>query len=329
MKMKLSILLGLLLAVSFSCFSQDYDDIYYNSSKKKTKKTSVIVAQEENAEHSLLKSESGLERDVDEYNRRYTVQDTLYDNNGSSGNQGDFVYTDRIKRFHNPSVIVETNDPELAEIYYVSTTPSVNLIIGTPTYSWSPYWYDWYYPSYSWHIGWHGSAWSYCGWNWSFGWGWDWCYPIYHHHHHYPIWGHHHPVHGINPPAGGHRPTYNAGGRRPNIGYNKGNTGGRRPSISAGHRNNGTINTDNGRRPSVNRNTVMSGSNKSSGRRPSVNKTVNNKQSKETYNNNNSRSSQSSRSSGYSSGSGGSRGSFSGGNSGGGSRGGGSRGGRR
>ena len=344
MKMKLSILLGLLVTVSFSCFAQDYDDIYYNSSKKKAKKTTVIVEQNENTvtdtNNGVSYVSQGVVRDVDEYNRRYSVLDTLaYDNSVSSENQGDFVYTDRIKRFHNPSVIIETNDPEIAEIYYVSTSPNVNLIVGTPSSYWNPYWYDWYFPSYSWHVGWYGPSWYNWGWNWSFGWGWDWCHPVYypHHHHHYPSWGPivpNHPGHGVKPPAGGHRPTYNAGGRRPNVNRSSGSNAGvgRRPAVTVGNRNNGTVSNDknNNRRPSVNINSGTSENNKSSGRRPAVNKSNddNKKQSRESYNNN-SNSSRPNRNSSYSSGSGRSRNSFGGGNSGGGNRGGGSRGGRR
>lgn len=343
MKMKLSILLGFIVAVSFAGFAQDYDDIYYNSSKKKeSKKTVTVEKKNATTVKTAVSSDNYIGtdysymdvnnlRDVDEYNRRYTLQDTLSYDSVSVENQADFVYTDRIRRFHNPSVIIETNDPEVAEVYYVSTSPNVNLVIGTPTYYWDS-WYDWYYPTYSWRAGWYGPAWRpWYSWGWGWSFAWDWYSPIYHPH---PSWGHgapHHPGHGIGHANAGYRPTYNAGGRRPFGSYSSGNVGnGRRPAVSNGSRDNGSVNiNNNGRRASVNRNSGT-GSN-SGGRRPAINQSSERTQSRESYNSNNSNSSRSSRGSGYSSGSG-SRGGFGGSSSGGsrgGSGGGGSRGGRR
>lgn len=329
MKLKIFLLFSLLVAVTFSVCAQDYDDIYYNSSKSKKKETVKTKQTEQKTKTINSTSDDtyisdGIEndRDVDEYNRRYTFAvDTIANDSIAIEETGDFVYTDRIRRFHNPTVIIETNNPELAEVYYISTTPSVNLIVGTPSYYWgAPYWYDWYYP-YAWRTGWYSSVWygpswftPWYGWGWSFGWTWG----APHHHHWAP--GHiHHPGHGVA--SGGiHRPGYNVGGRRySGAGNNYGI--GRRPATPAVNRHNGVGLSNGTRRPSVG-GTQSSGNNT---RRPSFVNNTNNRQNKtnDSYNNTNR---QSHRNSGYSSGSnGGSRGS-SGGNRGGS---GGGRGGRR
>ena len=320
MKIRLPILLSILISVTFAGFAQEYDDIYYDSSKTKKKeatKKTKSSAIEESPDSSIIY------RDVDEYNRRYTSNiDTIAYDSISEEKQGYFIYTDRIRRFHNPTVIIETNNPELAEVYYVSTTPSVNLIIGTPSYYWgSPYWYDWYYP-YSWRTGWYGPSWysSWYGWNWSFGWTWGTSH--FHHHHWYP--GHiHHPVHGTV--SGGiQRPDYRPGGNRytgagSNIGI------GRRPSTPPSNRNNSTsVSGGTTRRPGVSGSSTNSGDSRRQGNKvSSSDKRKNNSQEKYT----NSNSNRQSRRSSYSSGSDNNR--SRGGFSGGGSRSGGGRGGRR
>lgn len=327
MKIKLSILCGFLMAISLSGVAQDYDDIYFDSSKdkkKETKKVTVKKTQQLVNQNNTVVDFDGItnERDVDEYNRRYmyNVVDTLVQDSLPIENDGDFVYTDRIKRFHNPSVIIETNDPDLAEAYYVSTSPEVNIIVGTPSYYWgTPYWY---YPSYyTWYTGWYGPDWytPWYGWGWSFGWTWG---PHYHHHHHHwypgPVYR---PGHGVAN-GGIHRPAHNAGGRRySGAGSNYGI--GRRPATPAGNRNG--ISSENGsnRRPGMGGVQSSGGSN----RRPSVVKNnSDNRRSerKNTYNNSERRSSN--RNNGGFSSDGGSRNrGFSGGGSRGGSGGGGRR----
>lgn len=340
MKTKLSLVLSLIFAVSFSGIAQDFDDIYYNSSKSKKHETKTEVQSNiTNVQESAIvdNSTEGSMRDVDEYNRRNVV--AQYDSTMTDSllvGQGDFVYTDRIKRFYNPSVISETADPELAELYYVSTTPSVNLIIGTPTYGWDPYWYNWYSPSYSWYAGWYGPRWysPYYAWDWNWSFGWGWHYPM-----HYPHWGYgpscypghiHGPVMG-----GGHiQPTYNKGGRRPfGTNNNSGVSNGRRPVTTATSKGSTSVNGANtGRRPSAvnvnnssnnnNRPAVSTSSNTNNGRRPAVTQSTNSRNESTTNYNNSSNSSN--RRSGFSTG--GSRGGFGSGSS---SGGGSSRSGRR
>ena len=232
MKKRLFILIGWIAIIGFYGFAQDYDDVYYNSSKNKTTKKSTI---EKIDDYNSIANM----RDVDEYNRRYPTQDSILDYSMYTENQGDFIYTDRIRRFHNATVIIETNNPDIAEVYYVSNPSNVNLVIGTPTNFWDLYWYDWYYPSYyTWYPSWYATSWY----GWSFAWNWG--YPIrhhYHHFHHYPYWTNvppHH-GHGLKPHNGHNRPTYNAGSRRPNTSsYTGGQTNsGRRPTVSKGNSN--------------------------------------------------------------------------------------------
>lgn len=328
MKIKLSILMSLLLTVSLVITAQGYDDIYYNSSnskKKETKKTNAKKTEASQVDNNSIDYNDTFigfnnNRDVDEYNRRNITRDTLGVDSTTMDEYEDFAYTDRIRRFHNPSVIVEANDPEITELYY-NTTPTVNLIIGTPSY-WNPYW-DWNWGYYDWTWGWSPynrwrvfhSAWYspwYYDWGWSFGWTW------HHHHHHHNWWGpgHHHGGPNFSGPVHGNGNNKVPGrvnrGRRV---FGQGTVGnssgiGRRPAIETVRSNKGA-NVNNNRRPDVNRTSKSSSSN----RRSSVSRSYNNNNRSSSYN-----------SDSYS---GGSRsgGSYSGGGSRGG--GGGSRGGRR
>lgn len=250
MNVKESIILVMSLVLSFAGYAQDYDDVYFDYTKSKK-----VEKNKKNTEDFVDYNADGSMRDVDEYNRRYTVGEYVVDS--LNGEQGEFVYTDRIKRFYNPQVVAESNNPQIIERYYTITSPEVNIIIDNPYYWNSPYWYDWYTPSYYWRYGVYGPRWydSWYGWNWGF--GWDWCYYDHYHHHH-----HHHPTYypgGFYPhtPSGGggnvaHRPSYNGGGRRP-FGVSTGNNSnvGRRPSDSDRGRNNSTVKNNSNRRPKV------------------------------------------------------------------------------
>ena len=318
MKVKLSLILSaLLLTSNLVSRAQDYDDIYYNPSKetKKVEKKNDKYIEDNDVFNSYdVIYNIGDMRDVDEYNRRYTYIDTLATDSMPLGAQGDFVYTDRIRRFYNPSVVTESN------------TPEINIIIGTPTTYYNPFMYDWNMPL-TWNYGWY-NPWIYSNWHydWCWGYGWDWYYPMYHHHHHhhyphgwYPGYVHHPVIGGGSIVSGGgnNRPTYNAGGRRP-FGVNTTNEGvGRRPSSTSG-RGNSSVKSDN-RKSSSRRN---SSSSNSGGRRPSMSSNNDYRNSSSSSYNNSVRSSRSSNDN-YDRGS---SSSFGGGGS---NRGGGSRGGRR
>lgn len=333
MKVKMSLLLGFVILGTFIGFAQDYDDIYYNSSKNKKKQTEVKVENTHSQDVVVYENRDVTDvdfqpvtRDVDEYNRRYVSNEVLADTS-QTDSIVNFEYTDRIRRFYNPSVVAESNDPEVAELYYATTTPNVNIIIGTPTTYWDPFWYDWYSPSYYWHTRWCGPGWysPYHSWNYHWDWHYSWHSPYY------PWWsggygpgyypGYAPPIH---KPIINHNVTHNMGGRRPVMPNSSGmnQNVGRRPVTNSVNRANTTVN--NNRRPAVN-------SSNSSGRRPAtVHQNSNSTTNKNSnYNSNTTRQGSSNsnwnrssssnstyRSSGYSSG--GSRGSFGGGTSGGG-----------
>ncbi len=244
MKLRQFALLSLAVAFTHSAIAQNHDDIYYDSSKDEKKnvtgdaKENVVIVdvnpeninqdvvfdyfsddQTANWHNNIVEN-----RDVDEYNRRDVslVQDSLLagdtisiDTTMMSGDS--FQYTERIRRFHNPDIIIESNDDELVDLY-VYTRPEVNLVIGTPTYyvspfssglyfsSWAydPWFYDFYYP---WYDPWYYRPSWYWSWSW---WGPSWWGPSYHIHYHY---------HGYPGPVFNHRPATWASSGRHNIGY--------------------------------------------------------------------------------------------------------------
>lgn len=285
MKLKLSILLGL-IALSYNwSVAQDYDDIYYDGAKEtKVAKTNnnngankysntKSYQYQNNSGTSYYTGRNYSERDVDEYNRHSSssqneLADSSYYSSANQANdstQQDFVYTDRIKRFHNPEIINQSSDPEVAQLYYVTTVPSVNLVIGSPSYYWgpsfgfssyydwsySPWWDSWYGPSWGWYNSWYnpwytswwGPSWYYSSW---YGPSWGWCGSRWYNDWYGPSYGW----------GGGHywggdygrNPAYysNGGGRRPFGNGNYGTPGTGRPSF-----NNNGINTASSRRPNI------------------------------------------------------------------------------
>ena len=198
--------------------SQDFDDIYFDSSsshkKEKKQERRPQYMEDEVATNDVFTGENYIaERDVDEYNRRGSYAAEPADSmslaaDSSYADGGDtFRYTERIKRFHNPTVVIESSDPELVDLY-VYTRPSVNIVVGTPTYaplSVSGYFYT---PTWSYYDPW--SPYRYAGWVYDpfyftfydpfyhYGYGYTyWHQPFFHHHHHYawwydpvPHWGH-------------------------------------------------------------------------------------------------------------------------------------------
>lgn len=294
-------------------------------------------------------------RDVDEYNRRYQVVDTV---NVDSLSRDPFANTRLIEKFSNPDVVSASDDQALIN-YYASTQPAqINIYMDTPAYyGWnylSPYYRPYgYWNSWAWDPWYYGTGWydPYWSWSWSWGWsgpGWAWGYPgwgPYPGHHHgwgYPgwAWGRPQSSPGAFRP---HRPGGAAGNNIANTGGYRGNyrggnssyTPGTRPSTSnGGYRGNngrrpgstGTVNNLGTTRPAPNYNGGSSGGYRYNAPTNNGGRTGGRSNS---YNNNNSsrQSAPSYRSSGSS---GGSRGSFSGGSRGGGSRsgGGGGRGGR-
>lgn len=343
MDIKKSILLVILFVagLGFQSLADDYyeDDIYYDASKEK-KSTAIKPTREKpivddntnyhvggQASYSYsypaadTYSVHGVAvRDVDEYNRRgyYAITDTV--TSDTLTDNGDFAYTRRIERFHNPYIVSGSDDAQLKEYYYESE-PDVNIIINSPGYwgTWYPYngwsltfstspwyWNSWYYPywSYSpyWYCGgWYGPAW----------------YPHYHHHY-YPGYVHS----GYWGPSPVRYGRYNGPGRNGATpgrnGYRSGRgsrpaTSASRPgstSVNAGRNQSGPAVEQPGARPSTtrqNNSAVGSPSQRQSGNAGNYSRPSSTRRESGTF----------SRPS-----SGSSRGSFSGGSRGGGSRGG-------
>ena len=210
----LSLVSGLIFFSPQSGNAQDFDDIYYNPAKEKkeekliktkkvTKKTTTIYKTNENSVSSVVDYpaadtytlNTGLNIDVDEYNRQGNYKNS--EPSDTVTETDNFTYTRRIEKFHNPDVIVNTNDAELIEYYYETEPASptvVNIYVdNTPlwawsrpfyynSWSWAPYynsfWYNWswnfYDPWYSWTWG-PSWSWSWGGpWRPNPGWGWGW-----------------------------------------------------------------------------------------------------------------------------------------------------------
>ena len=220
--MKLTSLVVMLL-VGFSAAAQEefFDDVYFSSSKEKKKEKTeekVIQPKKEDATGSssaiVLASASDSHpafeenRDVDEYNRRYTSVDVeepydedfddedgtyieeLPDNNQKvtkkSERRSDTEYTERIVRYHSPSKITiagaDQVDLYLSDGYYSygydtdysdgNANVNVNINVGNNWggwYGWNSPWYNnWYDPWYSYSPWWTYSSWY--GPRWGFGW---------------------------------------------------------------------------------------------------------------------------------------------------------------
>jgi len=235
-------------ALAIPAAAQDYeDDIYYNPDKaKKTapapvkKQTSGTYITGSSSTYDYPAADtytpaagSGLQMSVDEYNRHVpaTATDSMALNQAEA--DADFAYTRRIERFHNPDIIVESGDDELAEYYYATEQPTVinvNVIDLDPWNWWGPSWNwrytTWYSPfwtpyynwgwgpswSWSWNWGWGGwydPYWSWAG-AWGPGWGWG---PAWHPGHHHHGWnGNHHAWRPSSPGASRpHRPATGSG----------------------------------------------------------------------------------------------------------------------
>ena len=278
MKKRLVVLMSVFLTVSAITVAQEFDDIYFNSSKKKETKKDTDKKQGQKVNHAdyynvnsnAVFEEIENNRDVDEYNRRFVNRDTLKIDSAMINECAEFAYTERIQRFHNPSVIDEANDAEIIQLYN-NSKPTVNVIVSPN--SWSPYW-AWGIGYSTWGYGWNSPVYSPWYYDWSWGWsGWGW-----HRNHYYHGWfgpSYHGPVFGggINQVVN-HRPSNMGGGGRRPFGTSYRSEGGNRrsgTSINKGSHSTASVRPA-GRRPSVGRSTgttVYRGSNSSSGYRRS------------------------------------------------------------
>lgn len=222
--MKQIYLLITALILSVGCgFAQDFeDDIYYNGKKAEKEKKERSVKQAttiaEPAGYTLADTYEipydytwqpsiEAERDVDEYNRRglsyYEMPvDTIGQGIASSG---DFVYTQQIQRFYNPTIVIDSS--EVLSDWLADPYGNIDVVynVGFPTFAYTPSWgwgYNWGWnwtfasPYLSWGIA--GPYWGYPyysywspawypgSWGWGPGWGWGWtsgCGWGHHHHH--------------------------------------------------------------------------------------------------------------------------------------------------
>jgi len=262
---KLMPVMVIAFAVSLSVQAQGFydDDIYYDASKaKKEKQAKAIEAAKKAASANYIPSKpvtdypgsdtytvnSGSTRDVDEYNRRYTLNSDTDSISLSQFTQSDFANTRRIERFSNPDIVSGSGDGELMDYYYsAASQPQTTIVINNidPWYYGGVYnpWYSGYYSYYPWRYGWnswyHGYydpwyslSWSWGwgpSWSWSWGWGGGW-----HHHNWCNHWGHHwgHPGHGPIWSGNSWRPS-SPGASRPHVsGGVVPSTPGRRPGNS-------------------------------------------------------------------------------------------------
>ncbi|MDE5808103.1 MAG: hypothetical protein K2H76_08290, partial [Muribaculaceae bacterium] len=147
------------LAIAGSAMqAQEFDDIYYNP---KTDNTQAAV-EKKSKKSNYIKDFSSI--DVDQYNRRGQYYDSPVDTIGAQAEVGeDFVYTQKIQKFYNPTIVVENADV-LADVID-NSYGNVNIVFdnGLPYFN-SIYGWPGYYNSYVWMPSWRwgGSfSWSY------------------------------------------------------------------------------------------------------------------------------------------------------------------------
>ena len=135
--------------------AQEYDDIYYNPKKDKTASTST-----KKKKSYYIKDFENI--DVDEYNRRGQYYNSPVDTIGKHAeNDEDFVYTQQIQKFYNPTIVVDNSD--ILQDVLLNSYGNVEIVFdnGLPTFA-PFYGYSWpYYSGF------------YYGWNdpWCWGWG--------------------------------------------------------------------------------------------------------------------------------------------------------------
>lgn len=186
---KNSLIIALFAILSSNAFSQGYYDMYYTPSDDNDPNKELLDEISVSEEQEINSSE----RDVDEYNRRYSSsyedngenENVVYEDgysddgwvNGFNGSQSDYEYSKRLIRLNSPSIAVHVSSPYYWDIVYGTSSFDWNVYVdgnyayAFPTFS-NPLWWDWrysrpYYGYYNWYSpyyygGWYG---SYCpGW---------------------------------------------------------------------------------------------------------------------------------------------------------------------
>lgn len=175
--MKKILSLMLLAAVGFMPATAQDDDVYFvpsKSSKTSQKDRSNFSSQAERIPVEASNTYDNLyemsDRDIDAYNRRYAVTDSIDAADDYAEDNEEGTYTRRLVRFHSPTVGVYVSSP-----YYD---------VVADYYWYDPWFTPWYYsPFYGPNYAWTWSLWAY---DWYWGWGWHtWWYEPWHYHHHH------------------------------------------------------------------------------------------------------------------------------------------------
>lgn len=249
MKQSLLILATLFLGTGIMSAQNYEDDIYYNPNKTKTTAPSTGVKTSATADNMMgnitadgyyynpnLGEYAVLsESDVDAYNRYGSYYETDLDTIGAAvGNSEDFVYTQQIQKFYNPTIVTDNADALEAvlnnsygnvNVVYTGGCPTFTAWSYSPWYVYSPWSWRWYGPG--WSFGWD-PLWSWTWsptWAWGPSWAWGWYDPWY--------WG---PGWGATWGWGWHHPGYHPygpnhhrgmagrpGNGHPNLGLGRGN----------------------------------------------------------------------------------------------------------
>ncbi|MDE6337645.1 MAG: hypothetical protein K2L34_13860, partial [Muribaculaceae bacterium] len=137
------ILSGLLFMTTSTMLGQSYfdDDIYYNPNKDKSQTTAT---KKQKKQSNYIANMADM--DVDLYNRRDQYYVTPIDTIGRSVENGeDFVYTQQIQKYYNPTIVVDNAD--LLGDVLANAYGNVEIVIndaGLPVFT--PYYsYGWPY----------------------------------------------------------------------------------------------------------------------------------------------------------------------------------------
>lgn len=211
----------MVLCGSASVYAQELDALFYNP--KNDNNSTSLIKKNKKKESNYIADFSSV--DVDAYNRRGQIHyQSPSDTIGTAAENGsDFVYTQQIQKYYNPTIVVD--NANLLEDVLENSYGNVEIVFDNglplfaPYYSpyYSPYYYGYYnrwYSPWHWNWGW-GTAWNPSlawGPSWTWGWGWDpywsWNYPWYGPGY-YPSWSW---------GWGWNDPWYHPGGSRPHYG---------------------------------------------------------------------------------------------------------------
>ena len=294
MKKSLFTLLMMAFAV-FNGFAQD-DDVYFVPTKKAQKSNVASQNRNVSSSYEVISSADDDEnwyvgrtsgRDIDEYNRRGSVQDDENNkviveetyNNDDVEYVADGTYTARIIRFHSPGAVIIASpwywDYYNTYFYDPWYGYSWRGYYALNTWGWSWNW-GWSRPYYGWNYGWYRPYYSwYDPWRYNYGW-----HRPYHHHGYSNSWAwrprHHGPAYTDYRRGWGSGRDLGRGNRNHNIGLGNGRDNGRYGKSSNGNGgrfggNNGTRTIEPGQRGRLGNSSIGNGSH-SLGSRPTVNR---------------------------------------------------------